>query len=349
MSFTYTLDNCVSLNDKLLKSVQKGDAGRIKDLLEQLQASSAKGKLKVLTDSKLGHTISKLSKYSDASVASLASALKKQWAALAADAKKIKDGGAAVKAETTGAAAPVKQEAAGAAAAATAAGSSEEVKTEVKPEPVAEPSAATAAASSSGAPPKVERVDSQGGSVTYRKVTKTGDSGRDFVRTKLQEAFDAGKEANELYLREMVCDTAGMAEEAESHMNELLGSNSKEYKARFRSLNFNLKDPKNPTFIRHVMTGQVHVNDLAEMDVKDMASEEMKKQRNAQHEHAKMALMDDRTFRNYSGKNTEDGILKCPKCKSMKTEYIEVQTRSADEPTTKKCTCNNCEYRWKFC
>ena len=54
MSFTYTLDNCVSLNDKLLKSVQKGDAGRIKDLLEQLQASSAKGKLKVLTDSKLG-------------------------------------------------------------------------------------------------------------------------------------------------------------------------------------------------------------------------------------------------------------------------------------------------------
>ena len=126
-----------------------------------------------------------------------------------------------------------------------------------KPEPVAEPSAATAAASSSGAPPKVERVDSQGGSVTYRKVTKTGDSGRDFVRTKLQEAFDAGKEANELYLREMVCDTAGMAEEAESHMNELLGSNSKEYKARFRSLNFNLKDPKNPTFIRHVMTGQV--------------------------------------------------------------------------------------------
>jgi len=33
----------------------------------------------------------------------------------------------------------------------------------------------------------------------------------------------------------------------------------------------------------------------------------------------------------------------------MKTEYIEVQTRSADEPTTKKCTCNNCDYRWKFC
>ena len=45
----------------------------------------------------------------------------------------------------------------------------------------------------------------------------------------------------------------------------------------------------------------------------------------------------------------QDGILSCPRCKSKKTEYVEVQTRSADEPTTKKCLCNDCEYRWKFC
>jgi len=45
----------------------------------------------------------------------------------------------------------------------------------------------------------------------------------------------------------------------------------------------------------------------------------------------------------------QDGILKCPKCKSMKTSYVEVQTRSADEPTTKKCLCTDCTYRWKFC
>ncbi|EOD05335.1 hypothetical protein EMIHUDRAFT_461968 [Emiliania huxleyi CCMP1516] len=32
----------------------------------------------------------------------------------------------------------------------------------------------------------------------------------------------------------------------------------------------------------------------------------------------------------------------CPKCKSMKTSYVEVQTRSADEPTTKKCLCTDC-------
>ena len=31
--------------------------------------------------------------------------------------------------------------------------------------------------------------------------------------------------------------------------------------ARFRTLNFNLRDPKNPHFIKAVVLGQVHVND----------------------------------------------------------------------------------------
>lgn len=44
-----------------------------------------------------------------------------------------------------------------------------------------------------------------------------------------------------------------------------------------------------------------------------------------------------------------DGILKCGKCKSFKTEYTEKQTRSADEPTTKFCYCRNCGNRWRFC
>lgn len=43
-----------------------------------------------------------------------------------------------------------------------------------------------------------------------------------------------------------------------------------------------------------------------------------------------------------------DGAFKC-KCGSLKTEYTEVQTRSADEPTTKKVYCWKCGNRWKFC
>lgn len=41
------------------------------------------------------------------------------------------------------------------------------------------------------------------------------------------------------------------------------------------------------------------------------------------------------------------GLYKCPRCKSFYTEYIEVQTRSADEAATIKISCE-CGYRWKL-
>ena len=43
-----------------------------------------------------------------------------------------------------------------------------------------------------------------------------------------------------------------------------------------------------------------------------------------------------------------DGIFKCGKCKSYKTTYTQVQTRSADEPMTTFVTCLNCDNVWKF-
>jgi len=204
--------------------------------------------------------------------------------------------------------------------------------------------------------PEVVKRESAGGAASSsssssvkRPLQRTGDPVRDSVREKLQEAYNKGVDDNERFLHEQETDTALMAQETETGMYDKFGSTSKEYKARFRSLVFNLRDPKNPEFIRQVVTGQRHVSDLADMEVKEMASDEVKKQRVKWQENAKMALMDERSYKNYTGKHTEDGILKCPKCKSMKTEYTEVQTRSADEPTTKKCMCNDCDYRWKFC
>ncbi len=43
------------------------------------------------------------------------------------------------------------------------------------------------------------------------------------------------------------------------------------------------------------------------------------------------------------------GLLKCRKCKSTKTDYTTMQTRSADEPATVFASCRNCGNRWKFC
>ena len=42
-----------------------------------------------------------------------------------------------------------------------------------------------------------------------------------------------------------------------------------------------------------------------------------------------------------------DGLFKCGKCKSVKTTYYQMQTRSADEPMTTYVTCKNCSNRWK--
>ena len=41
------------------------------------------------------------------------------------------------------------------------------------------------------------------------------------------------------------------------------------------------------------------------------------------------------------------GMFKCGKCKSKKTTYYQMQTRSADEPMTTYVTCMGCSNRWK--
>jgi transcription elongation factor S-II len=42
-----------------------------------------------------------------------------------------------------------------------------------------------------------------------------------------------------------------------------------------------------------------------------------------------------------------DGIFKCSKCKSLKTSYFQLQTRSADEPMTNFHSCFNCGKKWR--
>ncbi|ABU43713.1 hypothetical protein AR158_C167L [Paramecium bursaria Chlorella virus AR158] len=46
-------------------------------------------------------------------------------------------------------------------------------------------------------------------------------------------------------------------------------------------------------------------------------------------------------------KDMPDGMLQCGKCKSRKTSYYELQTRSSDEPMTVFAKCHACGARWK--
>ncbi len=42
-----------------------------------------------------------------------------------------------------------------------------------------------------------------------------------------------------------------------------------------------------------------------------------------------------------------DGLLECRRCRSKKTTYFQMQTRSADEPSTIFAHCLRCDNRWK--
>ena len=321
-----TQSMCAGLNTKIGAAMDARDSGALRDILDTLAVSDATGKLQNLAQSKLAKTVKKLEAHENPAIAATASKLVKSWKALVADNKKSKD-------------------------APPAAAASPEVKAEVKAEAkpdVAEMEAATSAAVASilaPAPeePKVERKASAG------KWVSTGDSVRDSVITKLKDLFDKGLVENEVYVRGLDADAAALAQECEDGMDKRFGGPTKEYKGRYRSLVFNLQDPKNKEFMRSVLMGSVPVDTLATMEVKDMASTAMQEERRKALEHSKMALMDKKSWEKYVGKEQQEGILKCPRCKSMLTEYTEVQTRSADEPTTKKCFCNKCGYRWKFC
>lgn len=44
---------------------------------------------------------------------------------------------------------------------------------------------------------------------------------------------------------------------------------------------------------------------------------------------------------------TTTSLIKCGKCGKRSVTYNQVQTRSADEPMTTFCLCNECGHRWK--
>lgn len=43
-----------------------------------------------------------------------------------------------------------------------------------------------------------------------------------------------------------------------------------------------------------------------------------------------------------------EGLFACSKCKSKRTTYYQMQTRSADEPMTTFASCHSCDHKWRF-
>lgn len=114
------------------------------------------------------------------------------------------------------------------------------------------------------------------------------------------------------------------------------------YRTKMRSLYMNLKDKNNPQLRQRVVLGEITSQRLYKMSPQEMAPEELKKEIE---ELEKQNLFKARGAKEQRA--TTDRFT-CGKCKQKKVSYYQMQTRSADEPLTTFCTCENCGNRWKF-
>ena len=112
------------------------------------------------------------------------------------------------------------------------------------------------------------------------------------------------------------------------------------YKQKFLQIQHNLKN--SPVLKGWIIDKKIKTKDVIDMRPEDLWPDGP---------YAKK--MEDRIIKEmrkaYLAKESknQDGFFKCGRCKSMKTTYYQMQTRSADEPMTVFVSCLNCDKNWK--
>ena len=117
-------------------------------------------------------------------------------------------------------------------------------------------------------------------------------------------------------------------------------STNPKYKNLVRSRVFNLKDKNNPSLRENVLCGVIAPERIAIMTSEEMASDEVKKQREAFIKEG----IDSAQLATVEGTKCSD--MKCGKCGKRNCTYNQLQTRSADEPMTTFVMCNECGNRY---
>ncbi|KAH8738736.1 transcription elongation factor TFIIS [Cryptosporidium ryanae] len=176
----------------------------------------------------------------------------------------------------------------------------------------------------------------------------TGDTHRDKARTFLWKAIVTGVPPSQAKLmkEEQVCELAAEIETVLYKEYIVKGDNSvRDYNLQLKTIKWNLSDLKNPELNSKLYVGKITPEELARMESKDMASEAKQKEREKHKKESLEACQSDWDLRNLIQK---EGQFTCGKCKTNKTTYNQMQTRSADEPMTTFVRCLNCNNRWRF-
>lgn len=129
--------------------------------------------------------------------------------------------------------------------------------------------------------------------------------------------------------------------ESEVFKSEYLAVNDN-YRNKLRTFTMNLRNKKNPDLRGRILDGGILPAAFTKMSPNEMAPEALKKEIEKLN---KQNLFD---AQGATEKRAVTDRFTCGKCKHKKVSYYQMQTRSADEPLTTFCTCENCGNRWKF-
>jgi transcription elongation factor S-II len=143
-------------------------------------------------------------------------------------------------------------------------------------------------------------------------------------------------------LPEHTQDPELVATRIEAALFDRFGDVNNDYYSAARSRASNLRDKKNPDLRENVLTGAVSAERFASMTTDEMASDEMKKQRES---FTKEAISEHQLSMQ---EGTPSDMFRCGRCGKNNCTYTQLQTRSSDEPMTTFVFCRTCGNRWKL-
>lgn len=113
------------------------------------------------------------------------------------------------------------------------------------------------------------------------------------------------------------------------------------YTTKALAIDFNLTNPKNPELLGRVRSKDLELKKLVSASPAELfpALWEPVFERVAHKQLRRQLTVD--------VDSVPDGAFTCGKCKSKKTTFVLLQTRSADEPMTAYIQCHACQSRWK--
>lgn len=267
------LNNCLKQLESSSKAASDGDkaeVSRMLDVLKQLQKRSVTADLLKRTNA--GKRLNKFCKHSVESVCAAAKAAVESWKQCV---KQEQQGADNAEAGANG-----SQDAAGRDDSAPSASRGGQGPGSGGPSGTPRgPSAADGKSSAPGKggaaePPALSSARSSSGSLGPFVVDppRCGNDTRDKVRTMLAESLSVGYTSGS-----GVQSPNQLAAAIEDALHDLFNGVNAEYKAKARSLNFNLKDAKNPDLRERVLSGMVPPEQLVRLTAEEMASDEQKK------------------------------------------------------------------------